>query len=56
MRLQQGAAVVLNSFKVAHIFGYLLPFLRNITALLDAGGQRLDLHLAVYVREEVFLG
>lgn len=46
---------VLNSFKVCHIFGYLLPLLGNITVLLGPGSQRLDLHFAVHIGHEGLL-
>ena len=55
MGLQQVAGVVMHGFEVAHILRYLLPLLRNITALLTASHQGLDLHLAVHVREEILL-
>ena len=45
----------MHGFEVAHVLRYLLPLLRNITALLIAGHQGLDLHLAVHVRQEVLL-
>ena len=51
----QEQVVVLDGFEIAHVLGHLLPFLRNITALLEACSQSLDLHLAVHVREEVLL-
>lgn len=54
LRLQQ-QVIILRRFKVAHVLRDLLSFLRNITALLEAGGESLDLHLAVHVREEILL-
>lgn len=46
---------ILNSFKVCHVLGYLLPLLGNITVLLAASGQRLDLHFAVHIGHEGLL-
>jgi hypothetical protein len=49
-------STVRDGFKVVHVLRDLLALLRNITALLDARCDRLYLHFAVDVRQEVLLG